>query len=151
MSLEKEDVTRRYDRPRGRPFPKGNGGRKAGSRNKSTLVAEALLRGEEVELVRKAIELAKGGDAQMLKFLLDRILPKDRPVKIDLPEVNSPRTAAKALTTIIQAVSAGEIAPAEGASVANLVAGLHRFVDITYLEERIKALEAAIEELGAEP
>ena len=150
MSLEKEDVTRRSDRPRGRPFPKGNGGRKAGSRNKSTLVAEALLRGEEVELVRKAIELAKGGDAQMLKFLLDRILPKDRPVKIDLPEVNSPRTAAKALTTIIQAVRAGEIAPAEGAAVANLVAGLHRFVDITYLEERIKALEAAIEELGAE-
>ena len=29
-----------------------------------------------MELVRKAIEMAKAGDAQMLKFLLDRILPK---------------------------------------------------------------------------
>ena len=40
---------------RGRPFEKGNGGRRPGSRNRTTLVAEALLKGEEVELVRKAI------------------------------------------------------------------------------------------------
>jgi hypothetical protein len=59
-------------RLRGRPFEKGNGGRKSGSKNRTTLVAQALLRGEEVELVRKAIELAKAGDIQMLKFLLDR-------------------------------------------------------------------------------
>ena len=62
----------------GRPFQKGNGGRRPGSRNRTSLVAEALLKGEETELVRKAIELAKAGDTQMLKFLLDRILPKDR-------------------------------------------------------------------------
>src|SRR5689334_9030467 len=78
MGLDKHEVTRRSARPRGRPFPKGNGGRKPGSRNKSTLLAETLLRGEEMELLRKAIELAKGGDGPMLKFLLDRILPKDR-------------------------------------------------------------------------
>jgi hypothetical protein len=35
-----------------------------GSKNKSTLVAEALLRGEETALLRKAIELAKAGDVQ---------------------------------------------------------------------------------------
>jgi hypothetical protein len=151
MTLERSDIAGRSNRPRGRPFAKGNGGRRPGSRNKSTMLAEALLRGEEVELVSKAIELAKGGDAQMLKFLLDRILPKDRPVKLDLPDVDSPGTAAEALLAIIRAVAAGEIAPAEGASVANLVAGLHRFVDITYHEERIKALEAAIEELTPEP
>src|SRR6202022_2455720 len=115
-----ENITGGSNRPRGRPFAKGNGGRKAGARNKSTLLAEALLRGEELELVRKAIELAKGGDAQMLKFLLDRILPKDRLVKIDLPDVDSPGTAAEALLAIIRAVAAGGIAPAEGASVANL-------------------------------
>jgi hypothetical protein len=150
MTLERPNITGRSNRPRGRPFAKGNGGRRPGSRNRSTLVAEAL-RGEQVELARKAIELAKGGDVQMLKFLLDRILPKDRPVQIDLPHVDSPATAAEALFAIIRAVAAGEIAPAEGASVANLVAGLHRFVDITYHEERIKALEAAIEELRPEP
>src|ERR1700730_3927724 len=72
---------------RGRPFEKGNGGRRPGSRNRTSLVAEALLKGEEVELVRKGIELAKAGDTQMLKFLLDRILPKDRSVRIEIPEM----------------------------------------------------------------
>jgi hypothetical protein len=36
-------------------------------------LADALLEGEEEELVRKGIELAKAGDPQMLKFFLDRI------------------------------------------------------------------------------
>ena len=76
-------------RVRGRPFQKGNGGRKPGSKNKTTLVAEALLEGEEAELVRKGIELAKAGDTVMLKFFLERILPKERSVHIDLPAMNS--------------------------------------------------------------
>jgi hypothetical protein len=143
-------IAGRSDRPRGRPFAKGNGGRKPGSRNKSTRLAEALLRGEEVELVRKGIELAKGGDPQMLRFFLDRILPKDRPVRIDLPQIRSAQEAASAMPAIIQAVAGGEIAPAEGASVASLVAGLHRFVDITDLRERIESLEAEIDELRPE-
>jgi hypothetical protein len=58
MTSENEDISKRSGRPRGRPFAKGNGGRRPGSRNRSTLVAEALLRDEEAELVRKGIELA---------------------------------------------------------------------------------------------
>ena len=83
MSLEKPQPNLRPDpnphphsRARGRPFERGNGGRRPGSKNRTTLVDEALLKGEERELVRKAIELAKAGDVPMLKFLLDRILPK---------------------------------------------------------------------------
>jgi hypothetical protein len=60
------DDLHKAPRVRGRPFEKGNGGRKSGAKNRTTLVAQALLRGEEVELVRKAIELAKAGDIQML-------------------------------------------------------------------------------------
>jgi len=67
------------NRPRGRPFAKGNGGRKPGSRNRASLLADALLEGEQDELIRKGIELAKAGDPVMLKFFLDRILPKERP------------------------------------------------------------------------
>jgi hypothetical protein len=53
---------------RGRPFAKGNAGRPRGSKNHSTVLAQALLAGEETELVRKAIELAKAGDVQILNF-----------------------------------------------------------------------------------
>ena len=82
MSLQNPEI-------RGRPFEKGNSGRRPGSKNKTTVVAEALLKDEESALVRKAIELAKAGDVQMLKFLLDRILPKERSVHVDLPPLDA--------------------------------------------------------------
>src|SRR5262249_14298527 len=59
---------------RGRPFPVGNGGRRPGSRNRTSMISAALLQGEKEELLRKAVELAKDGDVPMLKFLLG--LPK---------------------------------------------------------------------------
>lgn len=102
---------------------------------------------DKVELVRAGIELARDGDVQMLKFFLDRILPRDRPVIITLPQIRSSETAADALLAIIQAVAAGEISPAEANSLANVVAGYHRFIDIAELEERLESSEARIEEL----
>jgi len=54
---------------RGRPFANGNAGRPRGSKNRKTVFAQGLLAGEEIELVRKAIELAKAGNVQLLKFL----------------------------------------------------------------------------------
>ena len=62
--------------------------RKSGSRNRATLVAQALLENEKETLLRKAIELAKAGNVPMLSFLLGRILPKERSVLIDLPRWN---------------------------------------------------------------
>jgi hypothetical protein len=116
-------------RPRGRPFPKGNSGRKLGSRNRASLLADALLEGEEEELVRKGIELAKAGDPQMLKYFLDRILPKERPVKIDLPPIKNRSDLVAAYAAIVKAVGAGEIAPSEGSAVAALLADVARFID----------------------
>ena len=123
-------------RPRGRPFAKGNGGRKLGSRNRATLLADALLEGEQEELVRKGIELAKAGDPQMLKFFLDRILPKERPVKIDLPPIEHRRDLTAAYAAIVQAVGAGELAPGEGSAVAALLASIARFIDDAEVEAR---------------
>jgi hypothetical protein len=82
---------------RGRPFANGNPGRKPGSKNRTTLVAAALLDGEAEELVRKAVELAKAGDAVMLKFLLGRILPRERLIKLDLPHMDFADDAVEAL------------------------------------------------------
>jgi hypothetical protein len=124
-------------RPRGRPFAKGNGGRKLGSRNRATLLADALLEGEQAKLVRKGIELAKAGDPQMLKFFLDLILPKERPVTIDLPPIANRRDLTAAYAAIAQAVGAGELAPGEGSAVAALLASIARFIDDAEVEARL--------------
>ena len=128
-------------RPRGRPFAKGNGGRRPGSKNRTTVIAEALLKDEEVALVRKAIELANAGDRLMLKFLLDRILPKERSVHFDLPAMDGDFDAVEACGAIIEAVGAGRIAPSEAAALANLVATCVRIIDFADVTERLERIE----------
>jgi hypothetical protein len=127
---------------RGRPFPKRNVGRRPGSKNQSTLILEALSDGDKEELVRKGIELAKAGDVSMLKFFLSRILPRERPVRIDLPRMEFADDAVETLGSIVRAVSEGSITPGEGADVANLVNSYSRAIEIADLVKRIDALEA---------
>jgi hypothetical protein len=107
---------------RGRPFAKGNPGRKRGSKNRASLISAALLEGEQPELLRLAIDIAKRGNVPMLKYLLARWLPRDRLITINLPRIVSGSDALKALQHILRAVSAGEISPAEGAALASLLA-----------------------------
>lgn len=132
---------------RGRPFSKGNGGRPPGSKNKTTLVAEALLRGEEEELVRKAIEMAKAGDGPMLKFLLERILPKERAIAIDLPVAGGAIDAVNALGAILDAVGAGQIAPSEATALLSLVIARARIISEAELMSRLEGLETRQKEV----
>ena len=64
----------------------------------------------------------------MLKFFLDRILPKDRPVKIDLPPIEHRRDLIAAYAAIVQAVGAGTCS-SEGSAVAALLASIAKFID----------------------
>ena len=79
------------------------------------------LEGEAEALVRKAVELAKGGDRQMLKFLLSTLLPRSRLITIDLPRMVSAKDTVEALARITRAVSEGMISPAEAAALAALI------------------------------
>lgn len=132
---------------RGRPFEKGNGGRRPGSKNKTTLVAEALLKGEEVELVRKGIELAKAGDTVMLKFFLERILPKERSVEIDLPALNTVSDAIDGLAAVAEAVGTGKITPSEAAGVASSLTAYARTADLAEQEQRLEKIEKELRAL----
>jgi len=129
---------------RGRPFADGNAGRPRGSKNRKTLVAQALLAGEQTELVRKAIELAKAGDVQMLKFLLDRLLPKERLIKIDIPPLDFADEAIEGMAAINCAIAEGQITPSEGAALSQMVSGYSRAIEVSDLSRRIEAIEASL-------
>jgi hypothetical protein len=133
---------------RGRPFAKGNPGRRRGSKNRRSAVSAALLVGDEQELVRKAVELAKAGDRQMLKFLLNRILPRDRAVKVDLPRMEYADDAVEALGSIAQAISEGKISPSEGAALAAVVSSYARAIDLADLVKRLEQLELQLGQPG---
>jgi hypothetical protein len=103
-----------------------------------------LLEGEAEELVRTAVELAKAGDGPMLKFLLSRILPRERPVKLDLPPMNFADDAVVALGAVIGAVVEGKISPSEGASLAALIDAYTWAIDMADVVKRLDVLENKI-------
>ncbi len=131
---------------RGRPFVAGNSGRKPGSKNRITLVAESLLEDETEELVRTAVALAKDGDVAMLKFLLGRILPKERSVRVELPPTDGDFDAVAAMEAILVAATTGQIQPSEASELASIVAAYARTLDITELKLRLENVE---KDLGA--
>lgn len=131
--------------PRGRPFVRGNPGRQAGSQNRTTRVAAALLEGDAEALVRKAIELALTGDRPMLKFLLGRILPRERTIKINIPTLQSADDAVEAIAAIMLEVGEGNISPTEGAALAGIINADREAIDLAHVVKRIDALKEKVE------
>jgi hypothetical protein len=134
---------------RGRPFQKGNGGRRPGSKNKATLVAQALAPGQADELIRKAFELAIAGNIPLLKLFIARLLPKERAVHIDLPDLDESNNTVDAFATIIQAVASCQISPNEAAALSNVVAQYARATDVADLQLRLDHVERKLEEFAS--
>jgi hypothetical protein len=140
-----EDVPRKNaEITRGRPFAKGNPGRPRGSKNRTTAIAQALLADEETELVRKAVELAKAGDVPMLKFLLERLLPKERLIKIDLPPLGFADEAVDGMAVVSGAIAEGKITPSEGAALSSMISGFSHAIEVLDSSRRIDAIEASL-------
>ena len=133
--------------PRGVPFARGNPGRKPGSQNRTTRVAAALLEGEVEELTRTAVDLAKDGDVVTLKFLLGRILPKERSVRVDLPPTDGDFDAVDAMGAILNAAVSGQILPSEAAALASVVTAYARDIGVTELRGRVEAQDKRLERL----
>jgi hypothetical protein len=128
----------RVKRVRGRPFEKNNPGRLPGSKNKSTVIA-ASLAGEQGEaLLGKAIEVAHGGNVMMIKFLLERYLPKERVIPIQLPRIDSALDCITAMSAIVAALAAGQITPREAADLTKVVDTFVRSIEVTEQERRAR-------------
>ena len=134
---------------RGKPFDVGKSGnpagRPAGTRNKATVAIEALLEGEAEEIGRKAIEMAKAGDAMALRLCLERLAPvrRGRPIRFSLPALDGPDDLVKALGGLLRATADGELSPDEAVTVASILETKRRAHETVDLENRLAALEKA--------
>jgi len=115
-----------------------------GSKNRVTVIASSLLEGETEALVRKAVELAKAGDRDMLKFLLGRVLPRERTIKFDMPTMEFADDGITARGSIMRAVSEGGLTPSEGAALAQIVNSYTAAIDLADAVKRLDVLEAKI-------
>jgi hypothetical protein len=124
-------------------FSSGNTGRPKGARNKKTLAVESLLEGQAEALTQTAISKALEGDSVALKLCMDRIAPapKDNTVQFSLPSMINASDASQAAGSVLSAVSDGELTPIEATRVMGLIDSFRRTLELTDIENRLKALE----------
>jgi len=128
-------------------IPKREPGTKAWLKKQSNAPRERLGR---KEIFRKAVEMALGGNVPMMKFLLDRILPKERPIQLELPRLDWAHDSVDAMAEIVDAVSSGRISPREAADVAQLVSAFTRALDITDTQMEIDMLKSKLDVLSVD-
>ena len=108
-------------------------GRRPGSRNRASLVLDALAEGEAEAVLEAMVRRAKEGDLKAAELVLARAWPvrKGRPVALDLPAVDTASGAAAAFAAVLAALAEGRLTPEEAGAVTAL------------LEAHVRALEAA--------
>lgn len=132
----------------GSRFKKGQSGnprgKPKGSRNKSSLAAEALLEGSLKKICRRIEEEAVNGNMHAAKMILERFLPprKDRLIRIDLPEIKAYEDVLSASNFILSAVCKGEISPSEGESLSRAIALHAQILEANELEQRLQTIES---------
>lgn len=126
-------------------------GRPAGSRNKATLAAEALIDKDARKLTKKAIEMALNGDTVALRLCLERLCPprKGSPVRFDLPEMSNAGDVRSASLALVRAVADGDLTPDEAGSVAPLIEAARKAIETDEHERRIAAIERQMEARGS--
>ncbi|MFC0408971.1 DUF5681 domain-containing protein [Roseomonas elaeocarpi] len=131
------------------PGRSGNpAGRPAGSRNKATVMLDAVAEGEAAEVLRALLARARQGDAQAAGLILARCWParRGRPVVLSLPSLGAKNGATKAVDAILKATTTGTITPEEAEALVKLVEARQRVAEMPDLVARLEALEVRLKE-----
>ena len=118
-------------------------GRHPGSRNKTTMMVEAMLDGEAEEITRLIIERAKKGEEWALKWVGDRFVPRRRsqPIRFNLPSTKTTEDLVAAFDSLMREMAAGEVAPDEAEIVVNLFTKKLKLLETLELDRRVFELE----------
>jgi Family of unknown function (DUF5681) len=123
-------------------FKPGESGNLSG-RPKQIITATELrkrLSDDMPEILETLIKMAKSGDAQAIKIILDRTHP---PLKAQALPVSIPidGTLADQGDNVIKATLTGQIPPDIGAALITALSNQSKLVEIDDLTKRIEALE----------
>jgi len=113
------------------PGQSGNpAGRPPGSRNKKTLALEEAFDEHAEEILKEVVGRAKEGEKAAMRLCMERMLaPKrERPVAIDLPVIETPADARKALAVVAAELSEGGLTITEATRLIGLIQRMLRLV-----------------------
>lgn len=126
-------------------FAPGKSGNPKGRPRKASTVQglRDRLAKDADNIIASVIDAALAGDVQAAKLVLERVLPALKPVElataIELPSTGTLTDQGRA---VLGAVGAGQLPPAQGATVISAIASLARVAEIDELTKRIEKLEA---------
>ena len=126
-------------------FEKGNRGgpgRKDGSRNKATLMREAIAKAigqaDGVAVVRTMMKKAREGDVPAARLMLPHIWPAGTYVRIDLPAVTDAAGIAQAHACVIAGAAAEEISLEEADRFSDLLENRRRALETVEIERNLR-------------
>ena len=124
---------------KGNQFAKGKG-RPTGS-GYSTLLRETVGKEGFKEMVEALYTAAKGGDMQAASILMARLAPPlkptSEPIRITLPDQGH----AEQAKAVLKAIADGDLSPADGKVVADIISASAALTELSELTKRIEALE----------
>jgi hypothetical protein len=118
-------------------------GRPRGSRNKTTLMAQALLDKYAEPLVRKCLQMALEGDLKALQLCLERIVPIRKQLPMDLGNISltTPADLSRASEMVTQKVTNGQVTPEQAHSLTELFEKRRKVVETEIVDQRLRKIE----------
>jgi hypothetical protein len=134
---------------RGRPFQKGNPGKKPGTRSHAARFLENMKAGDAKAIIAAMTAKAKSGNVLAAELLLSRLapIPKQRRVAFNWPTNLSAEGIGVAFDAIMVGIGEGSIGPDEGLQIANILKMKAAIMETHELQKDIADLKAAIEKM----
>jgi Family of unknown function (DUF5681) len=113
------------------PGQSGNpAGRPPGSRNQKTIALEEAFEEHVEDILKEVVGRAKEGEKNAMRLCMERMLaPKrERPVVIDLPVIETPADARKALAVVTTELAEGNLTITEATRLIGLIQRMLRLV-----------------------
>ena len=121
------------------PGKSGNPKGRTAGKTPSTMLRKSIA-DDMPEIIKTLISLAKGGDVQAARVLLDKVCPSLKPqaLPISLPEKS---TLAEQGSEIIKATMAGQIPPDIGSQLITALSNQGKLVELQELAEKLQRIE----------
>jgi hypothetical protein len=135
---------------RGRPFPPGVSGniagRPRGTRNRASVIAEALSDSDVTAIVRALVAKAKKGDVVAARVLLDRIWPIPKSSAVTFPALSATDACGivQSHNLLLRCVADGELTLDEAKAVSAILIGQLRSIETADIDRRLCEVESRV-------
>ena len=117
-------------------------GRPAGSRNRASVILDAIAEGQAADLLRTVLQRARRGDLQAAALIFSRVWPiRKARMRFDLPSLDRAADLPHALAAVVAAVSTGLLSPDEAAAIAAVLNAQRAAIELAEIEGRLRTLE----------